>query len=153
MRESTHLKRARRKRQSGVAAIEFAIVFPVFFLVLYALIGYAFVFLIQSGLQNLAGETVRQVATISTTPVEDDNDEREALLEERVTSLLEDSWLARFDTSLLPSERCPGAPTPTAERIVVCLGAAYPLPTLNLLGLRIPGTPEVLTTHASVFLD
>ena len=50
MRESTHLKRARRKRQSGVAAIEFAIVFPVFFLVLYALIGYAFVFLIQSGL-------------------------------------------------------------------------------------------------------
>lgn len=141
------------KRQSGVAAIEFAIVFPVFFLVLYALIGYAFVFLIQSGLQNLASETARQVATISTTPVEEGNDTREERLESRVSSLIETSWLSRFDATLLESDRCPGAPSPSAERIVVCLGAEYPLPTLNLFGLHIPGTPEVLTTHASIFLD
>lgn len=148
-----HTRMLGRKRQSGVAAIEFAIVFPVFFLVLYALVGYAFVFLIQSGLQNLVGETVRQVATISTTPVEGDNDEREALLEKRVKSMLEDSWLSRYSVEQLESKQCPGAPTPTAERIVICLGAVYPLPTLNLLGFRIPDTPEVLTTHASVFLD
>ncbi|MCT8470191.1 TadE/TadG family type IV pilus assembly protein [Chromohalobacter canadensis] len=153
MSKANRFKYTPCSRQKGVAAIEFAIIFPVFFLVLYALIGYAFVFLIQSGLQNLASETARQVATISTIQVEEDNDEREALLESRVTSLLEDSWLSRFDVGLLESGQCPSAPSPTSTRVVVCMGAVYPLPTLNLFGLRVPGTPEVLTTHASIFLD
>lgn len=162
MREPTPLKRAMRKRQSGVAAIEFAIVFPVFFLVLYALVGYAFVFLIQSGLQSLASEATRQAVAIKTTLLETDEGDREALLEARLGKLgliqsgdngaeteQGGNWLIHFDARF-----CEAAP-PTFEDglLTLCLQADFPLPTLDLLGISIPGTPDPLTTTTSVFLD
>ncbi|MCI0510309.1 TadE-like protein [Chromohalobacter marismortui] len=149
-----HTRMLGKKRQSGVAAIEFAIVFPVFFLVLYALIGYAFVFLIQSGLQSLASESARQAAAISTMPLKEVDISRDSLIDERIEATINASWLERFDVRQLDAADCGDAlPASDGGRLVVCLGADYPLPILNLLGISIPGTPDPLKTHASVFLD
>ncbi|WP_277810940.1 TadE/TadG family type IV pilus assembly protein [Chromohalobacter canadensis] len=165
LNKSSRFKYTPRSRQNGVAAIEFAIVFPVFFLVLYALIGYAFVFLIQSGLQNLASETARQAATISTTLVDGSEDDRVEKLEDRLTELGliqteggdagEDGrqdgrgWLARFNTRFCED----AAPTFDEGMLTICLQADFPLPVLNLFGISIPGTPDPLKTTASIFLD
>ncbi|MCK0743714.1 TadE/TadG family type IV pilus assembly protein [Chromohalobacter nigrandesensis] len=159
MSKANRFKYTPRRRQSGVAAIEFAIVFPVFFLVLYALIGYAFVFLIQSGLQNLASETARQAATISTTLVQEGDEDPVEKLEDRLTELglitgedgtqKDDSWLARFNTRFCEDD----PPTFEEGLLTICVQADFPLPILNLFGISIPGTPDPLTTTASIFLD
>ncbi|WP_280569024.1 TadE/TadG family type IV pilus assembly protein [Chromohalobacter sp. 296-RDG] len=149
-----HSKKWIKKKQEGVAAIEFAIVFPVFFLVLYALIGYAFVFLIQSGLQSLASESTRQVVAINTMRFEEMDKSREDLIDERINATINASWLERFNVRQLDPSNCNVASPGTDEaQFVVCLGADYPLPILNLFGISIPGTPDPLKTTASIFLD
>ncbi|SOC56232.1 TadE-like protein [Chromohalobacter canadensis] len=149
-----HIRVLGKKRQSGVAAIEFAIVFPVFFLVLYALIGYAFVFLIQSGLQSLASESARQAAAISTMPLKEVDISRDDLIDERIEAMISASWLERFDVRQLEAEGCGDAlPASDEDRLVVCLGADFPLPVLNLFGISIPGTPDPLKTTATISLD
>lgn len=50
---------ARRAARRGSAAIEFAIVFPVFFFVLYAIVTYSMVFLTQQSLTAAAEEGAR----------------------------------------------------------------------------------------------
>lgn len=149
-----HIRMLSKKRQSGVAAIEFAIVFPVFFLVLYALIGYAFVFLIQSGLQSLASESARQAAAISTMPLKEVDIARDDLIDDRIEATISASWLERFDVRQLDAADCRDAlPASDEDRLVVCLGADFPLPVLNLFGISIPGTPDPLKTTASILLD
>lgn len=48
-----------REKQRGVAAIEFALVFVIFFLVLYGIISYGVVFAIQHSLTHAANEGAR----------------------------------------------------------------------------------------------
>lgn len=48
-----------RRRQRGVAAVEFAIVFPVFFLILYGIITYSLIFALQQVLTLSAEDGAR----------------------------------------------------------------------------------------------
>lgn len=48
-----------RLRQSGATAVEFALVFPVFFLILYAVITYALILVTQQALTMAAAEGAR----------------------------------------------------------------------------------------------
>jgi Flp pilus assembly protein TadG len=50
---------ASRRRQRGIAAVEFAIVFPVFFTVFYGLVTFALIFLAQHSLTLAAAEGAR----------------------------------------------------------------------------------------------
>jgi len=65
------LRRARRGRgkQSGVAAVEFALVFPVVFLLVYGLITWALILLAQQTLTLAVGEGARAALRYSTSPV------------------------------------------------------------------------------------
>ena len=47
------------RRQSGVYALEWAFVFPVFFLLLYAVISYGLTFLVRESMQHAVEEGVR----------------------------------------------------------------------------------------------
>ena len=49
----------RDKRQRGVYAMEWAIVFPVFFVVLYAIVGYGLAFLVRESMQYAVEEGAR----------------------------------------------------------------------------------------------
>lgn len=59
MQSRRHQRRSRFQR--GATAIEFAIVFPVFFLVFYSILVYGFLFLARMGLQHAAEEGARTV--------------------------------------------------------------------------------------------
>jgi Flp pilus assembly protein TadG len=57
----THIKppNARRRAQRGTMAVEFAMVFPVFFLVFYAIATYSMIFVAQQSLTLAASEGAR----------------------------------------------------------------------------------------------
>lgn len=55
----THATSSRRRRQSGAAALEFALLFLFFFAVLYGVVGYSLMFLIQQGLTQAASAGAR----------------------------------------------------------------------------------------------
>lgn len=58
---------AAAKRQRGAAAIEFAILFTIFFGVFYAILSYAFVNLLYQGLIQAAAEGARSVVQLNPT--------------------------------------------------------------------------------------
>ncbi|WP_442783988.1 TadE/TadG family type IV pilus assembly protein [Collimonas fungivorans] len=60
--------RVRNRAERGVAAIEFALVFPVFFLLLYGIITYVLIFLAQQSLALAAEEGAR--AALRYTPIQ-----------------------------------------------------------------------------------
>ncbi|MGN1055529.1 MAG: TadE/TadG family type IV pilus assembly protein [Comamonas sp.] len=47
------------RRQYGVSAIEFALAFPLMFLIFYGIVTYALVFLVQHTMSNAAAESAR----------------------------------------------------------------------------------------------
>ncbi|NKI67942.1 pilus assembly protein [Collimonas pratensis] len=57
---------AKSVTQSGVAAIEFALIFPVFFIVLYGIITYVLIFLAQQSLALAAEEGARAALRYTT---------------------------------------------------------------------------------------
>lgn len=59
MRHGTDEAARRRRRQSGAHAVEYAIIFPVFFALLYGTIAYGLIFTMRLGLQHAAEEGAR----------------------------------------------------------------------------------------------
>jgi Flp pilus assembly protein TadG len=53
------VRHQRRRSQRGVAMIEFALAFPLFFAVLYAIVMYSMIFLVQQSLTSAAAEGAR----------------------------------------------------------------------------------------------
>ncbi|MFP6558701.1 TadE/TadG family type IV pilus assembly protein [Paraburkholderia sp. B3] len=148
-------KPTRRAMQRGTAAVEFAIVFPVFFLVLYAIITYSMVFLTQQSLTAAAEEGARaalvwQSATSDGTALS----ERAAQACSRATTVV--SWLPVTATCTNAISASPSGCTnnPAMDCIQVTLTYAYganPLvPILPLLSIAIP---QSLTGQATVQLD
>lgn len=56
--------RLKRGHQTGAAAIEFALLFTLFFVVFYALVSYAIVMLLQQGLEHAAEEGARAAIAV-----------------------------------------------------------------------------------------
>ena len=56
------------RRQRGVAAVEFAFVFPLFFLIFYAIVTFGMVFIIQQSLTFAATEGARAALNYTSTP-------------------------------------------------------------------------------------
>ncbi|AOI65478.1 pilus assembly protein TadE [Burkholderia territorii] len=58
----------RWRRQRGVAAVEFAFVFPLFFLIFYAIVTFGMVFIIQQSLTFAASEGARAALNYTSAP-------------------------------------------------------------------------------------
>ncbi|HEM8496730.1 pilus assembly protein [Burkholderia multivorans] len=58
----------KRRRQRGVAAVEFAFVFPLFFLIFYAVVTFAMIFLIKQNLTFAASEGARAALNYTSSP-------------------------------------------------------------------------------------
>jgi Flp pilus assembly protein TadG len=147
-----NMRGARPQQQRGNVAIEFAIVFPLFFLVLYAIVTYSLIFVAQQSLTLAAEEGARaalryQAAAVS---IDDALAKRGAFACETAQGL--SNWLAGL-------AQCSAAPAPCSydasmRCLQVTLDYAYasnPLvPTLPLIGLSLP---DVLEARAMVQID
>ncbi|HGF2963059.1 TadE/TadG family type IV pilus assembly protein [Burkholderia multivorans] len=58
----------RRRWQRGIAAVEFAFVFPLFFLIFYAVVTFGIIFVIQQSLTFAASEGARAVLNYTSVP-------------------------------------------------------------------------------------
>jgi Flp pilus assembly protein TadG len=145
----------RRAPQRGTATIEFAIVFPVFFLVLYAIITYSMVFLTQQSLTAAAEEGARAALVWQNAATDG------TALSARATQACSRaatvvSWLPVAATCTNAISAAPSGCTnnPAMDCIQVTLTYAYgtnPLvPLLPLLDLAVP---QSLTGQATVQID
>lgn len=114
-------KIATGKTQRGVAAIEFALVFPVFFMLLYGILTYCLIFVAQQSLALAAEEGARAALRYAATPAA-----RGTTACAVATQAV--GWLGSANIS------CTAAVTPTcsvppAVPAVACVaaGAAYPI--------------------------
>jgi Flp pilus assembly protein TadG len=146
-----HVRRAAR----GTAAVEFAIVFPVFFLVLYAIITYSMVFLTQQSLTAAAEEGARaalvwQSATTDGAAL----NARAAQACGRATTVV--SWLPVAASCTNAVSAAPSGCTnnPAMDCIQVTLTYAYGTnPLVPLLPLLNIAVPQLLTGQATVQID
>jgi hypothetical protein len=139
-------------RQRGNTAIEFAIVFPLFFFVFYGIVTYSLIFVAQQSLTLAAEEGARAALRYqaAATSVDSSIDLRSIAACQTAQGLT--NWLAGL-------AQCHAVPTPcsydaTMRCIQVTLDYAYgqnPLmPTLPLLNMALPDTLE---GNAMVQLD
>ncbi|WP_238230488.1 TadE/TadG family type IV pilus assembly protein [Methylobacterium thuringiense] len=80
-----------KRQNSGATAVEFALIVPVFFVILFGVIFYGLIIGIGSSLQHTAQEAARaSIAGMTDT-------ERDSLARSRIQSLLSGSQLIRID--------------------------------------------------------
>ncbi|BAO89970.1 TadE/TadG family type IV pilus assembly protein [Caballeronia cordobensis] len=145
-------RRPGRHAQRGNMAIEFAIVFPLFFVVFYAIVTYSIIFVAQQSLTLAAEEGARAALRFQANAQTVDD-----ALARRATAACE---TAKNLTNWLASAAlCSAAPAPctydaSLRCIEVTLNYGYaqrPLvPTLPLFGLALP---DSLIARAMVQLD
>lgn len=139
------------RKQRGATAVEFALVFPMFFIVLYSIVAYSLIFVAQQNL-TLASEEGARAAL---------NYQKAATVAAAVTlrAAAACTTATNMVTGLIHNSTCTTTPTAcsfdaTMQCIAVTLTynyAANPLvPTLPLFGLVLPGT---LTSTATVQLN
>jgi Flp pilus assembly protein TadG len=151
-RARRHRSCAGRAKQRGNTAIEFAIVFPLFFLIFYAIVTYSLIFVAQQSLTLAAEEGARAALRYqaNATSVADSLARRGTAACATAQTL--SNWLAGL-------AQCSAAPAPcsydaTMSCIQVTLSYAYAknplLPALPLLELALP---DALQARAMVQLN
>ena len=152
-------------RQRGVYALEWALIFPVFFLLLYAIISYGLTFLVREAMQSAAEDAARAALRYQSS--------RSARLQAATTTAQQRlSWLPanlrpppdRIDVQVCrlqnitlcqPTLSCG---VPMAERcmvrvtIAIAYGTNPLLPALPGLGL-VMAFPDWMTASASIMVD
>lgn len=162
--------RGRHARQAGAAVVEFAFVFPILFLLVYGVIVYAYVYVIQQSITYAAQEAAE--AAVAVSPAQDDyfTRQQEVVRAMAVSTL---SWLppkqrervlgaagekVAVDLCLKGASGCPidsDALRVTLRFTVRPAGsncskdALFPMLNLYIVGC-VPPLPETLTATAVV---
>ncbi|HDR9487256.1 MULTISPECIES: TadE/TadG family type IV pilus assembly protein [Burkholderia] len=106
------------RRQRGVAAVEFAVVFPLFFLIFYAIVTFGMVFIIQQSLTFAASEGARAALNYTSVPC----DRLQVNARNAVTQALAGApWSSNVSFAAQVST---SAPAPTSTPGVTC-GTAF----------------------------
>ena len=134
--------------QRGAVAIEFAVVLPIFLLLLYALISYSVAMMQQHQLTQVASEAARSAAVVASAPW---------LAEEDVESDAAQRVLDSISTMGWSAEQTPGCADGARVRLegdslIVCLERRPAITPLTLLGISVPDLPEALSGRAVVKL-
>jgi hypothetical protein len=140
-----------RLRTRGAASIEFTMVFIIFFLLFYGLVGYTLPILLSSSYQEIASEGLREAVDLYFVPAEG-NGAEEINIPGYVQQLVERSWL--------PSEwqeTCPGYAEGFLDRQDgvwrVCLRYSDPesiIPPFRIFGWSIPALPDEIRGEAVI---
>ncbi|WP_293780034.1 TadE/TadG family type IV pilus assembly protein [uncultured Oxalicibacterium sp.] len=143
----------KKKNQKGASAIEFALVFPLFFLIFYAIISYGMIFVAQQSLTMAAAEgaraALRHVENSSENTIEQarENNARQAAVGPQSVA----AWLGTVNLTFQPEpEPCvyDTAPNPADRAQCYRVTVSYPyaqrplVPVLlgPLMGFAIPQT-------------
>lgn len=140
-----HLITSLGRRQRGAAAIEFALVFVIFFMVLYGAVAYGVVFAIRHSLTLAASEGARAA-------VQDvgNADARAALAATTAANAI--AWLGtNAPAPVVTHSPCPATPYRCLQVSLTYDYAANPIvPAIPGLGIELPAT---LQSQATVQLD
>lgn len=95
------------RRQAGAHAVEFALIFPVFFALLYGTLAYGLIFAMRLGLQHAAEEGARAALSyqLPTTPADTQIGLRESAA--AVVATTAAKWIAGLGGIEVASEICP----------------------------------------------
>ncbi|MEO6920004.1 MAG: TadE family protein [Collimonas sp.] len=141
---------AKSVAQRGIAAIEFALIFPVFFLLLYGIITYVLIFLAQQSLTMAAEEGAR--AALRYTPIAANRGPNGCNTANQMIS-----WLgANAVCAPVGPFTCTFPAGTTAQCITVNViypYRAHPLVPLLLGSLMNVAVPNTLTSKATVQID
>ncbi|WP_179403641.1 TadE/TadG family type IV pilus assembly protein [Burkholderia guangdongensis] len=142
-----------RRCQRGATAVEFALVFPLFFVIFYAIVSYGLIFAIQQSLTLAAAEGARAALNY----VYESNGSSSQALTDRASAA---QTTAKNMTNWLPNVSVqtptPGPCSYSASMYCVTVTVSYPysthplVPPLPLLGLVMPAA---LTSTATVQID
>ncbi|MDR5867048.1 TadE/TadG family type IV pilus assembly protein [Halomonas koreensis] len=135
------MKGRRGHGQQGSVGIEFALVFPLFLIVFYAIVSYSLLFVYQQGLHTLSADAVRQALAVERKP---DGTLDEAAIEAVVNGFIEESahWPGRL------AERCNDDLVPSTGTVRVCVKIELGLVPLKLPGSAI-GIPHFTSVHST----
>ncbi len=163
----SHFNKFTWHRRRGSAAIEFALIFPLFFAILYATVSYALVMLLQMGISNAASDGARAAIQLID-PLQYKPNTFKTATEQRVTQAIKASlsWLAPAQVEtiaanvLVDFSTDPGDGGGSRDGIrinvkVQWLGyASAPLlPSIQLpLVGQVPALPQNITGSASMLL-
>lgn len=151
---------AAHSRQRGVYALEWAIIFPVFFMLLYAIISFGLVFLVRESMQLVAEDGAR--AALQYQPSRAERlDKAKSIVTDKLQWLPPPSSITATVCSVGSPEIC----SPSLEcgstidkRCMVLLSVTIPygssplVPDLKLFGMSI-FAPDQLTATASIVVD
>ncbi|MCY1547981.1 hypothetical protein D9M68_840660 [compost metagenome] len=136
------------RRQQGAAAIEFSLVFVIFFAIFYGVVGYTLPLLMLQSFNQASAEAVRRAVAVNP-----DAPNFLALATAAANTAIDQqlAWLPASVRSNLP------APSVTLAGGVLTVSISYPyqanpvVPFLVLPGIgQVPRVPDVLTAQASL---
>lgn len=141
------------RRQKGAAAIEFAMVFVIFFGVFYALVSYSLPLLMMQSFNAAASEAVRRSVALSPA-IGTANYATQVVTQAKSTVLSQLGWMPpslKFDASNIQVTFTNGLLTVTINYPKSKLTQVLPILTLPFIG-EVPQLPTNLSAQASLQL-
>ncbi|MES2490376.1 MAG: TadE family protein [Pseudomonadota bacterium] len=151
----------RRCKQAGAAMIEFAFVFPILLFLIYGLVVYAYIFVLQESITFVAQQAASSAVSVSPNQtIAAQRTQMTTLAQNTVTQSL--SWLgagqlARVSTTVTFCSLTAGGTCPTdgSDAVVITVTFSMNTPTtlfpvLSFGNVQIPPMPAQLFTRATV---
>ncbi|MFP3516083.1 TadE/TadG family type IV pilus assembly protein [Pseudomonas sp. SIMBA_077] len=139
-------------QQKGAVAIEFALVFVVFFAVLYGVISYSLPLLLVQSFNHSTAEAVRRSVAVDPTSLSDAAYKK--AVEDVATGVLNEklSWVP---SGIEGSIQKVAAYDPATKQLTVTVTLPADelstlMPVLKLPGITVPSLPETLTAQSSL---
>lgn len=137
------------KKQKGAAAIEFALVFVVFFAVLYGVLSYSLPLLLMQSFNNATAEAVRRSVAVDPTLAPADYAGKVVEVAEGVL----DEKLKWVPAAVVPRKKASYDPVAGVLTATVSLPSAAlenVMPVLKLGTITVPQLPTTLTAQSSM---
>ncbi|WP_161554119.1 TadE family protein [Stenotrophobium rhamnosiphilum] len=151
----------RRCKQAGAAVVEFAFVFPILLFLIYGLVVYAYIFVLQESITFVAQQAAASAVSVSPNQTASaQRTQMTTLAQNTVTQSL--SWLgagqlARVSTTVTFCSLTAGTTCPTdgSDAVVVTVRFSMNTPTslfpvLSFGSGQVPPTPTQLASRATV---
>jgi len=153
-----NFSRAIQQRQKGAVAIEFVFIFPVFFIICYAIVVYGLAFLLVQNYTYASEEVLRAAMACEHCNDGTDDNVKIAAWETEIQSIGnarlkkdETTGLLIYAPGELPVVTCQKAPTLDGILCQVSISAAPVLDGITMPGFgKLPSLPNKLTGKASL---
>jgi Flp pilus assembly protein TadG len=140
-------------RQKGAAAIEFALVFPLFFILFYAIVAYSLVMTLDQSLTHAAAEGARAAVAVDPAAFPGDAEAYKNKIEETACATVSGAlaWLST-QPECKSEFQSDSAATTLSVTLKYPYASAPLVPVLDLSPLfgRIPNVPDPLVVQATI---